>query len=87
VSPRNFGNLPRGNFCVATKHEISCRHDFDTWQLATWQTPVPVKDIYFPAVTFCPGLIVATDVEKVFEKVKNLLENGEMSFDNLTKSE
>jgi hypothetical protein len=50
---------------------------------------ISVTEIYFPAVTLCPGLIIATDVERVFdyENVKESLENGEMSFDNLTKSE
>jgi hypothetical protein len=50
---------------------------------------VQVTEINFPAVTFCPGLIIANDVEKVFdyEKVKNALENDEMDFNNLTNSE
>jgi hypothetical protein len=55
----------------------------------TDDSAVEVTEIYFPAVTFCPDLIIKTDVEKVFdyEKVKNSIENGLISLDNLTKSE
>jgi hypothetical protein len=50
---------------------------------------VPLEAIYFPAVTLCPGLITATDVERVFdyEKIKKSFENGGMTLDDLPKSE
>jgi hypothetical protein len=50
---------------------------------------VPVTEFYFPAVTFCPGLMIANDIERVFDydNVKNSLENGEIDFSNLTSSE
>jgi hypothetical protein len=50
---------------------------------------VPVTEIYFPAISICSGLILASTFDRYFDydKVKNELENGEIDFDNLTISE
>jgi hypothetical protein len=55
----------------------------------TDDVPVHITEIYFPAVTFCPGIILASTARKVFDydQIVNSLENGEMDFDNLTDSE
>jgi hypothetical protein len=51
--------------------------------------PVPVTDIYFPAVTLCPGLLVEKS-EKVlidYEQVAEGLEAGRIDRNNLTQLE
>lgn len=51
--------------------------------------PVPLTKINFPAVTFCPGLVIKNDDEILIDytKITNDLESGEIDLNNLTQSE
>lgn len=50
---------------------------------------VNVVDLNFPAITLCPGLILAdADLTKLdYNKTVGELENGKMSIENLTENE
>jgi hypothetical protein len=51
--------------------------------------PLPVTDIYFPAVTVCPGLLMKNSKEVLidYEKVTEDLEAGRIDRKNLTQLE
>jgi hypothetical protein len=50
---------------------------------------VNVADLFFPSVTFCPGLILATNHGKVldYDEIVDDLKQRKLSLDNLTEHE
>jgi hypothetical protein len=55
----------------------------------TDETKVDVTNIYFPAITFCPSLIINTNHEKTidYDAVTKALENHEIKIESLTLDE
>jgi hypothetical protein len=50
--------------------------------------PVSVTDIYFPAVTFCPGIIIESNslIPLNYDRIINDLKNNRTTIDDISES-